>query len=980
MPKGVCRRSDFCVSRWQRRHANCAFSHPVYPIWGTRKFEPDLTMAALGTFWIDTMTRQSDRLRHLMLMGTLGFALTTTGCSSMKAVSAASQGDLATLQQLHSEGKNIHGKDLKMTTALYRAVTAEQTDVVTFLLDSGAEINAGNGFSKRTALMSAVETDNTAMVQLLLERGADVNQGDRKENTPLTLAVDASKGELAAILLNQGADPDHAGKSTVTPLITSLNNDNLPLASLLLEAGADPDLVVDEMGVAPIHVAFNKQNQAMMELLLNHGADLEQTFAGSTVLMNAVTQGNTALVDELLERGANPSTTTNIGTPALFYAFKFNNRALAARLLDAGADADAPIHMHSEKTLLEWAVSENNRDAVMLLLEQGATVSDSALHTAVSSTGVDMAITAALLATGVSPDGALEYPNVAAAAKANHLAALTLLLAAGANPSPLASADFNPPLMYAAENDNVAMIDALLTAGAEVDQLSAKGFTSLYQAAYHGKAKALERLLAAGGNPDSQNGDGPFTPLMSAADNGHKEILLQLVTASADVNATTTDGYTALYYAAGSNHADLVTMLMAAGANPELTAGRYQWTAVHKAAQEGNYKVLENLLQYGANANARDTDGDTPMDLAMRKGYTESPRVIGSYGGKINNYKPQSSSGDTFGKVFATAAIAGLASSADLPSYATADIMSATVRDIWVENGQGNNLAQMQQQYAQGNFEVRDPLVREVFSASLEADKETARLKKQLAQQQAAQRKLQQQQRRELQARQQAANAEQQRRQQQLARQQQAMAEQMARQQQLRQQQQQERERQQAARASQAPTPVQVAYRNEPAAPAAARREPTLRQGSIQRGNMQASDKLDCPSCKGTLTQRNVTIGECTLASITVAYDVGAFFGEPIVRGDYKWRAAAGTPEDCLDSSFAIWLKIQNGNAHGYVKVDPVVPKAGKESFSGTAGSPNWDAFICGFNGKKATECFAADDAKTLLKKGRITSFTYSVR
>ncbi|MCK0154297.1 ankyrin repeat domain-containing protein [Alcanivorax sp. S6407] len=928
------------------------------------------------------MTTQYHRLRPLMLAGTLALALGSTGCSNMKAVSAASQGDLATLQQLHNEGKNIHGKDLKMTTALYRAVEGDQTNIVTFLLDNGADINASNGFSKRTALMTAVETENAAMLTLLLERGADVNLADRKDNTPLTLAVDAGNGELAALLLNKGADPDHAGESTLTPLITSLNSDNLALATLLLDAGANPDLVVDESGVAPIHVAFNKQNQAMMELLLDHGADLERTFAGSTVLMNAVTQGNTSLADELLKRGANPSTTTNIGTPALFYALKLNQRALAARLLDAGADADATQHMHSSKTLLEWAVSESNRDAVMLLLEQGATVTDSALHSAITSSQVDTALVAALLASGIAPDGALEFPNVAAAAKANNLDVLNLLLAAGASPSPLATAQFDPALMYPAESGNVAMLDALLAAGADPNQYSANGFAIIYQAAYKNQPEIIKRLAAAGADLNSRSGKGGFTSLMTAADNGQKDAILALIGAQAEINATTSDGYSALYYAAGSNHPDVVTMLMAAGANPELGAGRYQWTPVHKAAQEGNYEVLENLLKYGANANARDTDGDTPMDLAMRKGYEKTPQVLGSYGGRINNYTaPKQSSGDTFGKVFATAAIAGLASSADIPSYATADIMSATVKDIWVENGQGNNLAQMQQQYARGNFEIRDPLVKEVFSASIEAEKETARLKQQLAREQAQQRKLQQEQRRQLEAQQKAANEEQRRRQQELVRQQQAMAAQQARQQQLREQQQAERARLQAARASQAAAPVQVAYRNEPAAAASApRREPSARQASIQRGNMQASDKLNCPSCKGTLKQRNVTIGECTLASITVAYDVGAFFGEPIVRGDYKWQAANGTPEDCLDSSFAIWLKIQNGGAHGYVKVDPVVPKAGQESYSGTAGSPNWNEFICGFSGKQKTQCFEEDDAKTLLKKGSITSFTYSVQ
>lgn len=618
----------------------------------------------------------------------------------------------------------------------------------------------------------------------------------------------------------------------------------------------------------------------------------------------------------------------------------------------------------------------------MLLLEQGATVTDSALHNAVSTPGIDKALIGALLATGITPDGTLERPNVAAAAKANNLETLNLLLAAGASPSPLATDNFNPPLMYAAENGNVEMVDALLAAGAEPDQRNQEDETSLYQASFKNQTESMKRLIAAGADVNSRNREAKATPLMEAANNGYKDAILILIGAQADPNISTTNGYTPLYYAAGSNHPDAVTMLMAMGADPEQVAGSSQWTPVHKAAWEGNYEVLENLLKYGANANARDSDGDTPMDLAMRKGYEKTPRVLGSYGGKINNYTPpKQSSGDTFGKVFATAAIAGLASSADIPSYATADIMSATVKDIWIEDGQGTNMMELQQQYAQGNFEIRDPVVKQAFSASLEAEKETARLKKQLAQEQAAQRQQQKLQRKQLEAQRKASQAEYRRRQQLLQQQQQALAEQQARQQQLRQQQQAERARLQAARNSQAAAPVQVAYRNEPAAAASApRRAPSARQASIQHGTMQSSDKLNCPSCKGTLTQRNVTIGECTLSSIKVAYDVGVFFGEPVVRGDYTWRAASGTPEDCLDSSFAIWLKIQNGGAHGYVKVDPVVPKAGRESFSGTAGSPNWDEFICGFNGKQKTECFEPDDAKTLLKKGRITSFTYSVQ
>lgn len=149
------------------------------------------------------------------------------------------------------------------------------------------------------------------------------------------------------------------------------------------------------------------------------------------------------------------------------------------------------------------------------------------------------------------------------------------------------------------------------------------------------------------------------------------------------------------------------------------------------------------------------------------------------------------------------------------------------------------------------------------------------------------------------------------------------------------------------------------------------------RSGSIQQGTMTESDskRMDCPSCKGSLTKTNLRVGDCQIESMTVAYSVSPFMGEPTVNGNYKWQAVPGSAEDCLPANFTVWLKIRNYQASGYIRINPVVPKAGQSSFSGTAGSPNWDNFICGFEGAQKTRCFNDNDAKRLLLKASIDDF-----
>lgn len=935
------------------------------------------------------MNRQKSAAKHFALTGVAIIAMTGTGCATHKAASAASKGDLATLQALHQEGKNLDGKNLTLTTPLFQAIESSNLEVARFLIDdAGANVNEPNGIGKTTALMAASRNNDEAAMTLLLEAGAD---------------------------------PDLQARNGDSALHLALRNQHRERIGQLLAAGANPDLA-DEDGATPLMMAQASEDAEAATLLINAGADLEITYQDDTALMRAVKADQNAMISLLLEAGADPNTEDGKDYPAILYAVHQGNRSALGQLLNRGADADAvlpnPYYIMNGNiavpeeggSLLAIATRKNWKDGVLLLLEADAQADLEAMRLAATS-DKGSAILAQMLAAGARPDSDSDWSPVAddpealsqavrtgmgadvgrkwtpltAAMKAKQYDNARLLLAAGADPSPQVTADL-PPLYSAADQGSTDMVAELLAAGAEVDQRTPKGFTSLYQTAWKGQTETFKQLLAAGADINSVNGNN-YTPLMGAADNGHKDIVLALLAAGADPNIQTESGYTALFYAAGKNHKDITGMLMAGGADPSLAAGTNRWTPAHKAAHEGYYDTLEQLLKLGANANAGDINGDTPMDKAMRKNYETTPKVLAKYGGRINNYRPpekKSSGFETMMKVAVTATVAAAGAQADIPSQNYADVMSATIRDVWVEDGKGTNMAQLYQQYARGDVTtIRDPLVQQVFSASMEAEQETARLQQQLAQQQAEQRRQQQVKQQALQQQQAAWANEQQRRQQQLAARQQAQ--QQAQQQAILQQQQRKAARQQAQQSAQ---PMRVGYtpmsssQSASAKPAAPMRKPQTNQGQIRTGTMMGSDskKLDCPSCKGTLTRNNLTVGECQIQSITVAYDVGAFFGEPLVKGDYKWQAGANTPDDCLPHNFAVWLRIENQNASGYVEIDPVVPKAGSVSFSGTAGSPNWDNFICGFEGNRRSGCFGTDDAKTLLRKGRVTGFELSLK
>ena len=95
---------------------------------------------------------------------------------------------------------------------------------------------------------------------------------------------------------------------------------------------------------------------------------------------------------------------------------------------------------------------------------------------------------------------------------------------------------------------------------------------------------------------------------------------------------------TALIAAAHLGHAEVVRVLIAAGA-PLDHVNNLGWTALMESIVLGNgvkahTDTLEALVKAGANVNLADRAGATPLRLAKGRGYTEMVRILEAAGAK----------------------------------------------------------------------------------------------------------------------------------------------------------------------------------------------------------------------------------------------------------------------------------------------------------------------------------------------------------
>src|SRR5687768_4298248 len=155
-----------------------------------------------------------------------------------------------------------------------------------------------------------------------------------------------------------------------------------------------------------------------------------------------------------------------------------------------------------------------------------------------------------------------------------------------------------------------------------------------HEAVAMGDRKAVQAMLAKDPKLAKAADDGGFTALHMAAGQEDAELVELLIRAGADLSARTEDGMTPLHIA---QYASAIEVLVRHGADLNARA-MDGWTPLHVQAQEGidtgALETMEALLKAGSDPNLKDDDGQTPMDFAREREEAEKVRLLSSFGAK----------------------------------------------------------------------------------------------------------------------------------------------------------------------------------------------------------------------------------------------------------------------------------------------------------------------------------------------------------
>lgn len=126
-------------------------------------------------------------------------------------------------------------------------------------------------------------------------------------------------------------------------------------------------------------------------------------------------------------------------------------------------------------------------------------------------------------------------------------------------------------------------------------------------------------------------------PMVDAAKRGDAAAVRELIQQGADVNEAYGDGMTALHWAAQRGDFEIAQLLIAAGANLQAGTRIGHYTALHLASRTGSAPVVEALLKAGSEVNATTTNsGATPLHLAAESGNAEVIGLLTEHGADLN--------------------------------------------------------------------------------------------------------------------------------------------------------------------------------------------------------------------------------------------------------------------------------------------------------------------------------------------------------
>ena len=552
---------------------------------------------------------------------------------------AASKGDWERVEKLVKQGDDVNfGGNFFARTALHHAAERGNRAICVLLLKSGANINNARNMLRDRPLHSAARRNQAAVCELLVTYGADVTARNERGKTPLMLAVGNELNEFSAchsLISNDSVNvSDRDGNY---PLHIASRQGDIETVQLLVNYGAYANSVNRYSSQTPLHAAAGGSNDCpgLCEILLKHHAKINAADKDwNQPLHMACKQTHTKIVKLMMSHGADTSAENKHRQTPLHIAADVSNDCPElceillkhhAKINAVDKDCNQPLHL---------ACKRGHAKAGELMVFKGADThavdkhGQTLLHIAAGGEKDCPELCEILLKHNAKINSVDVYGSqpLHLACKQGHAETGKLLLSYGADTNAVNKCG-QTPLHTAAigESDCPEVCEILLTHDAKIDAVDVDGSQPLHLACKQGHTKAVNLLLSHSADVRAIN------------DNGHSPLLLISKHITWSQRGVNSAGNHALHIASNSGMSMAVQVLVDLGADTN-AVNKHGQTPLHAAAggKKDCTEVCEILLKHGAKMDAVDKDGNQPLQWACKWGHVETGNLLLSCGADTN--------------------------------------------------------------------------------------------------------------------------------------------------------------------------------------------------------------------------------------------------------------------------------------------------------------------------------------------------------
>jgi ankyrin repeat protein len=480
-----------------------------------------------------------------------------------------------------------------------------------------------------TILHMAAEAGNSSSVDIILnagknDLGAKNSQGETALDIALKRTNSRNHAEVAEHLILKGADSENPLYAYFAPAVKS-SNYNIRFAD----------------GMAPLHYIAREGYSGYIDFILEKEANVNiKNASGASPLHEAARSGNIRIMKTLLDRGAEVNSQDAKGNSVMHIAVPAGNHQEALELfLSRGANINLRDE-HGDSPLHVVIMLNRPQEIIQLLLAQGSDVS---IRNAEGKTALYLAI----------EEEEARYVPLLIMYKSD------IFAADNAGVTPFERSLINgSPILYSLitsesvfQNDSqgntmlhivlknragIEVINYIIDRNARVNARNKEGDTPLLLAVRLNEQASGELLLSKGADIFASNSAGESPLLLSFPKEGENASgLRRWMLSPQTLKAKDGLGNTALHYLAQWKYDRWIPQLVSMGANTEAPNATGE-TPLFIAVKVNSPSTIEALQTNGARLEARDTLGNTGLHAAVRWNAYHSAETLIDMGLDIN--------------------------------------------------------------------------------------------------------------------------------------------------------------------------------------------------------------------------------------------------------------------------------------------------------------------------------------------------------